>query len=331
MDDPLTYVRAVHYAATITVVGVVFFVAFIAEPAFQNAGDNKRFPAVVRPPLAWLAWIGLVLTIASGAAWFVLVAASMGERQLAEVFSEGFLCVVLLQTDFGRAWLVRAILAALLAAIFAVTLTVKRKPARTIWLDVVAAAIAAGLVGILAWGGHAAGGAGAEGIVHPAADFLHLVAAAAWVGALIPLALLLRAAGGDTASLAIAQTATLRFSAFGVASVATLLVTGLINAFYLVRSIPALVGTDYGRLLAAKVALFVAMVAVVAINRFRLTPRLVPDATLAPARHVLRRLRRNALIEIVLGAVIIAIVAKLGVTPPAFEREAMPPGHHHDH
>jgi putative copper resistance protein D len=175
------------------------------------------------------------------------------------------------------------------------------------------------------------GGAGAEPIVHPAADFLHLTAAAAWAGALTPLALVLRAAGGDTASLAVARTATLRFSAFGAVAVGTLLVTGLINSFYLVGSIPALVGTDYGRLLAAKVALFFAMVAVAAINRFRLTPRLVPDATLAPARHVLRRLRRNALIEIVLGAVIIAIVAKLGVTPPAFEQEAMPHVHHHAH
>ena len=332
MDDPLIYVRGVHYAATITVAGVVFFVVFIAEPAFRNAGDDTRLPAAVEPPLAWLAWIGLVLTLASGAVWFILVAASMGERSAAEVFSEGFLWVVLLQTDFGRAWLVRAILAGLLAVVFAVRLTTEHKPARAIWLiNVVAVAMAAGLVGILAWGGHAVGGAGAEAIVHPAADFLHLTAAAAWVGALIPLALVLRATGSDTASLAVARTATLRFSAFGVVAVGTLLVTGLINAFYLVGSIPALVGTDYGRLLAAKVALFFAMVAVAAINRFRLTPRLVPDAALAPARHVLRRLRRNALIEIVLGGVIIAIVAKLGVTPPAFEQEAMPPAHHHDH
>jgi putative copper export protein len=57
----------------------------------------------------------------------------------------------------------------------------------------------------------------------------------------------------------------------------------------------------------------------------------VPNETLAPARNALRQLRRNALIEIVLGAVIIAIVAKLGVTPPAFEQEAMPPEHHHTH
>ena len=331
MDDPLIYVRAVHYAATITVAGVVFFVVFIAEPAFRNAGDNKRLLAAVEPPLAWLAWIGLTLAAASGAAWFILVAASMGERPAAEVFSEGFLWVVLLQTEFGHAWLMRAILAGLLAAVFAATLVSKRKRPMAIWLNIVAVAMAAGLVGLLAWGGHAAGGSGTEGIVHPAADFLHLTAAAAWVGALFPLALLLRAAGGDTASLATARTATLRFSAYGVASVATLIVTGLINALYLVGSIPALVGTDYGRLLAAKVALFFAMVVIAVINRFRLTPRLVPDATLAPARQVLRRLRRNALIEIVLGAVIIAIVAKLGVTPPAFEEQAMPPAQHHGH
>ena len=331
MDDPLIYVRAIHYAATITVAGVVFFVVFIAAPAFRNAGSDMRLSAAVAPPLAWLAWIGLALMVASGAAWFVLVAASMGERPVAEVFSEGFLWVVLLQTDFGRAWLARAILAGLLAATLAATLSTKHKRPPAIWFNVAAVALAAGLVGILAWGGHAAGGAGAEGVIHPAADFLHLVAAAAWVGALIPLALLLKGAGADAGSLAVARTATLRFSAFGVATVATLLVSGLVNAFYLVGSIAALAGTDYGRLLAAKVALFFAMVAVAAINRFSLTPRLVPDTTLDPARQALRRLRRNALIEIVLGAVIIAIVAKLGVTPPAFEQEAMPPAHHHHH
>ena len=127
MDDPLIYVRAIHYAATITVAGVVFFVVFIGAPAFRNTGSDMRLPAAVEPPLAWLAWIGLALTVVSGAAWFVLVAASMGERSAAEVFSEGFLWVVLLQTDFGRAWLVRAILAGLLAVMLAATLPTQHK------------------------------------------------------------------------------------------------------------------------------------------------------------------------------------------------------------
>lgn len=331
MDDPLIYVRAIHFAATLVVAGIVFFVVIIAEPAFAKAGNEGRLAVAVRPPLASLAWLSLVLTAASGFAWFVLVAASMSERPVAEVFSEGILGVVLLQTDFGRAWLIRALLVALLAAMFAFTQTKTVKPPASIWLNVTAVAMAAGLVGMLVWGGHAAGGAGAEGIVHPAADFLHLTAAAAWVGALLPLALLLGRAGRDAASIAIARTATLRFSVLGLASVATLVITGLINAFYLVGSVAALLDTDYGRLLTVKVALFFVMVAVAAINRFRLTPALLPDATLAPARHVLRRLRRNAMIEIVLGAIIIAIVAKLGVTPPAFEHESMPHTHHHAH
>ena len=41
LDDPLIYVRAVHFAATMVVAGVVFFVVFIAEPAFAKAGDRS--------------------------------------------------------------------------------------------------------------------------------------------------------------------------------------------------------------------------------------------------------------------------------------------------
>ena len=101
MDDPLIYVRAIHFAATIAVAGVVFFVVFIAEPAFAKAGDQARLPAAVRPPLAFLAWIGLGLTVVSGAAWLVLVAASMSERPVADALSEGILWVVLPQTDLA--------------------------------------------------------------------------------------------------------------------------------------------------------------------------------------------------------------------------------------
>ena len=71
---------------------------------------------------------------------------------------------------------------------------------------------------MLAWAGHAAAGSGMEAIVHPAADFRHLVAAAAWVGMLLPLALVL-AAGRAAVSVAVAQTTTVRFSMFGIASV----------------------------------------------------------------------------------------------------------------
>jgi len=58
----------------------------------------------------------------------------------------------------------------------------------------------------------------------------------------------------------------------------------------------ALVDTDYGRLVALKVALFVVIVATAAVNRLKLRPRL----SAADARSTLVALRRNALAELCL-------------------------------
>jgi putative copper resistance protein D len=180
-----------------------------------------------------------------------------------------------------------------------------------------AAIFAAALVGSLAWAGHAIGGQGIEAVVHPAADVLHLIAAAAWVGALVPLALLLSMTGADAPSLAVARTATTRFSTLGIITVATLLVTGLVNSWYLVGSVSALTESRYGYLLLIKLALFLAMVGIAAFNWSQLTPRLVQDADIAAAQKARRQLRRNAAIEASLGAMIIGIVAVLGTLPPA--------------
>ncbi len=187
--------------------------------------------------------------------------------------------------------------------------------------------LAAAFAGTLAWAGHAAGADGMEALVHPAADVLHLVAAAAWVGALIPLALLLGAVGRTDASVRIARAAVLRFSTLGLVSVGTLLVTGTINTWYLVGSVAALLGTFYGQLLLAKIALFIAMVAIAAVNRQYLTPRLqdaggsvTPDARV----HAIVQLRRNAVVEALAGVAVICIVAVLGTEPPAVHA-----AHHH--
>jgi copper resistance protein D len=325
--DPLLYARAVHFAATLLVAGVAFFLVFIAEPAFRTAKDDNRVAVVVRSRLTWIARISLALAVVSGAAWFDLTAAAMSGQPVADVFSQGVRWTVLSETTFGNDWLVRFVLACLLAGLFDPSLSEQRITSR--WLKAALVIAAAAFAGSLAWAGHAAGGLGVEAIVHPAADLLHLIAAAAWVGALIPLWLLLQAAGQDGGSLAIARSATLRFSTLGIAAVATILATGSINTWYLVGSIPALVGTDYGRLLLAKIALFFVMVAVAAFNRLCLTPHLVQDgqpaATAAAAQQALRQLRRNAALEAAAGAIVVAIVAVLGTLPPASHAHHHPP------
>ena len=74
MDDPLIFVRAVHFAATLSVTGVALFNVFVAQPVLRPPASPELRASVVRR-LAWIGWIGLVLTLLSGAAWFVLVSA----------------------------------------------------------------------------------------------------------------------------------------------------------------------------------------------------------------------------------------------------------------
>ena len=57
MDDPLFYVRALHFAATLSVAGVVFFIVGIGEPALRSATDNTRVAFAIRSRLAWIASI----------------------------------------------------------------------------------------------------------------------------------------------------------------------------------------------------------------------------------------------------------------------------------
>jgi putative copper resistance protein D len=317
LDDPLIWVRALHFGATMMVTGGVFFLAFIAEPAFR-AVDDTRLATLVRVRRATMAWIGLAVTVLSGAAWLVLQSERMSELSLAEVFSQGAVWTVLLETDFGYAWMVRFVLAGLLAALL-LRLGPSRRT-RSHPRHTAAVGVSAGLVGTLAWAGHAAAGSGTEGAIHLTADILHLVAAAAWFGALIPLALVLHAAHRNPAdtSVAIARAAVLRFSPLGIASVGTLVATGAVNTWVLAGSVPALVGTAYGQLLMAKVALFLVMLSFGAINRLWLTPRVVQEPN-APAAQTLRLIERNSLIEAGVATIIIVIVGLIGTLPPGLQ------------
>jgi putative copper resistance protein D len=315
LADPLLYARAIHLAATMLVAGVVLFVVIVAAPAWRGDASNSGVAVKVRAQLAAIAWIGLALAAISGAAWLVLTAAAMSDLPAAKIFGDGVLWTVLSQTTFGRDWLVRFALACALATTLPALLSPPDR--KSPWLEAAATVLAAAFAAALAWSGHAAGGLGGEAVLHPAADVLHLIAAAAWVGALLPLIVLFAAASTDDASLVIARTATARFSILGIVSVGTLLVTGIVNTFYLAGSVVALLHTDYGRLLLIKIALFLGMVAIAAVNRFRLTPRLLQRASIAASRDALRKLRRNAAIEVLAGAIVIAIVAALGTMAPA--------------
>jgi copper resistance protein D len=312
LSDPVVWVRFLHFAATVSLSGLVIFHVFVGAPAL-SVGDTAAVRTIAGR-LARLAWGSLVLAVLTGVAALMVQAASMGERPLSALWSDDLVATVLLDTDFGHVWLVRLVLAALLAV--ALHPPFFGAPSPT-WRRGVALALAVAYVAALAFAGHAAAGEGTEGVVHEMADVLHLIAAAAWLGALVPLAIVLGAAKDTSSALAVARTATLRFSTLGVVSVGTVLVTGIVNTFELTGSWAALFGTVYGRLLLVKIALFLAMLAIAAVNRMRLTPQLVAGG--AAAGPALRQLRVNALTEAVIGALILLIVAMLGTLPPGRE------------
>lgn len=333
MDDSLLIcARVVHLAATIAAGGVVFFVVLVAEPAFAVARQDGTVPARLRLRFARIAWAAIALALLSGAAWLVLVAHAMSGRPWATLLSDRLISIVLWRTEFGHVFLVRAVIAVLFAATL-VPLFSAGGGGRAVAVKTAAVALAAGVVGSLAWTAHAVGGLGSEAFVHPAADLLHLLAAAVWVGMLPPLALLLHAAATDPRSLGAARAATLRFSTLAVVAVATIAASGVVNTWYLVGGIDALVATDYGRLLLVKIALFLAMLAVAAVNRLYLTPRLAASVNVPTSDQALRHLRRNAVIETLIAAAIIGIVGVLGTQAPGIDETPTlaEPAHHHSH
>jgi Copper resistance protein D len=150
-----------------------------------------------------------------------------------------------------------------------------------------------------------------------ASDALRLLAAGTWIGALLPLAMLLDCSrrGKQPAWTTLRTEAVRRFSLLGVAGVGLLLASGLINSWYEVGSIDNLFETPYGWLVIAKLGLFAAMVPIAAVNRFYLTPRL------AAAAH---QFERNSLAEAALGFAAVLVVGFLGSMAPAIHLQLHP-------
>jgi len=300
----LVAVRATHFGATALVAGALLFRAVIAGPPTRAAPVLRD---VVDGQARQVAAAALAASIVTGVAWFILTTAEIASLSLRDALGLDALSTVAEATQFGSVAMVRFSLAIVAGAALAFD---RLAAARTVAL---AAAIA--LVASIAWTGHSGSGFGASGGIQVAADAFHVVAASAWIGALVPLALLLSLSRqyASDAWLGIARAATQRFSVLGIASVATLIASGAVNAWFLVGSLRALFTTEYGRVLMLKLALFLIMLAFAAVNRMVLTPRLAgeqrPDAV--------QTLTRHCVYEIVLGLAIFAVVGWLGTLHPA--------------
>jgi putative copper resistance protein D len=327
MEAFLIAARFFQFSAAILLTGVFAFEWLIARPALHRTGAVPTHSA----GLGCLAWACLGLVIGSGAAWLVAVAAGMSGKPLGAALSQGAVAVVLTRTRFGEDWLLRFALAVLLGF----CLLARRRAGGVMgWT---ALCLAAAMLGSLAWAGHGASTPGPAGDLHLAADFLHLLAAGLWLGTLPPLILFLAEIRrtGSSNWPALAAAASRRYSTMAIASVTVLLAGGVVNTWFLAGTVPALVGTAYGRLLLSKIGLFIAILMVAAVNLLRLTPRLAAGSAV---QRTVARLQTNAGIETTLGLGVVAVVSVLGTIPPGLHTEpgwplpfqldifALPPG-----
>lgn len=286
----MAVIRSVHLAAMLSLLGAAGFLAWML-PAVAVV------PANLSHALRRLWWISGLVALVAGIAWFALQTVAIADTTtVSETLA--VLPVVAFHTRFGT------ILALRLALLAAATVAACRSSTRTsIYTALVVTAFALGLQGVIGHAGAAAGTTG-QGLV--LSEALHLVAAAIWLGALLPLWLSVRLLP-PTQSAFICD----RFSPIALACVLVLAGTGAVQGLQLIGSIPALFGTPYGNIALIKIALFLLALVLAAINRLRLTDRLAEGVARARAHLLL-----SVGTECAIGLAIVTAAAFLASSSP---------------
>ncbi len=221
------------------------------------------------------------------------------------VITDGSAWRAVLDTDIGVAWLVRATVIAVTAAVLFAT----RSRSRATWWQLI---LIVGLVAVgtaSAYGGH--GAAGRWHYLGVFATMLHVTAMAVWLGG---LAMLLISFSG------VERDGVERFSSIAVLAVATVVVSGTIQGLRQVGSFDALTGTSYGKLLMWKLIVVAAVLAVAAVARASTHGRLSLSTASAGAAGTgfdRARLRRAIGIESLLAVAVVVVTSLLMAANPS--------------
>jgi putative copper resistance protein D len=276
-DAAVVIAKALTYAATLGAAGGVAFLVY---------GDGVIPPdcklCIRRVQSALL----VVALLASVAKILVLSASMAGD---ASGLLDSALTRMILQTGEGPAVLARLCGLTLLGA----AIIAHRPPTTAALLGASLAATS------FAWVGHV------HALGRPwlwtAVLAVHLAGVGFWLGALMPLWLIARRA--DSALTAVAAA---RFGAAAVMIVGILVAAGVSLLCVLLQNPAELRSTGYGRLALSKIASVALLLALAALNRLRLTPRMrARDASAAQA------FGRSVLVEIVLALIILSITAAM--------------------
>ena len=280
--------RGVHLIALVSVFGTLMFSAAVLRGpplSWRTYGVEKR--------LARLLHGSAMFALLSGAAWFVERGAAIAGADTPTALLAA-LPAVAWDTQFGHLLLVRG------ALLLAILCHRRASPLALI--------LAGGALGLQAATGHAGATPGAAGQQLMVAEALHVLAAGAWLGALMPLLVTLASVPAQLAVPVLR-----RFFPLGLITVAIIGATSVVQANQLVGGIPALVGTAYGRMTLAKLALFIVLLCFAAMNRFVFSMR--PNAWL----------RHSIIGEIAFAAVLMLAAGSLAHMTPGRHEQAVWP------
>jgi putative copper resistance protein D len=268
--------------------------------AYLWAYAPERLRLALSPVVHRLALIASSVALVTAIAWLALESASMADDWSAAVDPDQ-IGAVITDTAFGHAWALHLVLAAALVAVVAVG-------SRDRWAATSLASAA--LLASLGLVGHAAMQTGAEGVLHRANHAVHLMAAGAWIGGLVPFVMCVRAYERDDLRKD-AVRAMAGFSFWGQFVVAAIVLTGVVNIALTSHHPPLPPTTPYRALLTAKLIIVAIMILLALFNRFVLAPRLNASA------NVLTTLRATSAVEVALGCVVIALVSVFALLDPA--------------
>ncbi|HEU4798288.1 MAG TPA: copper resistance protein CopC, partial [bacterium] len=166
--------------------------------------------------------------------------------------------------------------------------------------------------GVLLWGFTLGSHAASGGISASIIDWLHLAAAAVWVGGLPALLLTFRSVPRNERTL-LARPLVPRVSQVAGVALLIMIVTGTAAAWRNVGTLRGLVESFYGQVLLTKLAFVLLIAAMGALNRFVFRPRIASGQN----GRALTRFRLSVGVEVGLAAAILLAVAVLTITPPA--------------
>ena len=307
------FVRWAVLLGGLTVLGVLMLWLVVLRPPLVSMSDAEDLVATVRDRTDKIAIAGIIVALLGSIGHLLVQASSVHEVSLIETLGEPVRFVVT-QTEWGRGWLQRtSLLIGALGPIWAL-LRLRKAPStrRDIALRISAFLVTALAMATLSTTSHGAATPGIE-LAATVTDFIHLLAAAFWVGGLFGLALILPVVFSHSPEGSVRQIilAVLpRFSLVAGLSFVVLVVTGLYSAWAHVTVLPALV-VPYGQTLLIKTALVGVLLVFGATNLLWLTPAIRAN------RKAASLLRRTVTAEAVVGVLVILAAAYLTSLEPA--------------